>query len=586
LAPEAATAVARSSQPAHPDEDISELVQVALDVAGSLEPREVIARILERGTRAIQADRATLSSLVDDHVVIEATYGRAGELTGVGQRYSLDYFSGQPLVKKAMDSLQPTFGGRLAQDQAAPEFRQALANVQHVAVLPLVHGGRAIGMLVLSRYDDRAFTTAERSVLTLLGTISGLALRNARLYEEGEAARQRADETAARMRAAVEAAEDVASQVELDQVLGRLLQRAATSVGADGASVARMEDSEMVLESTTRGEGIGTRWPISPKVLAGVKKGRAVELSASEYTGAPEGLESIVQPYRRFLIAPLLVGGEAIGLLAMGRKRDEPFDPAGVQSLQQFSTLGALLLRNARLIAQALEAERAKSEFLSIAVHELRAPLTVTSGYLGMAIEGAFGELPKALLDVLETAQRKTEEAKALADELLTVARLEGKVLSPKTEQFTVADAVRDAVARARPRAILADATLQIEPGDDATVVADSVLVGKVLDNLINNALTYSDHPPHIRVGMHREAHQVAVTVADDGIGISAADQARIFKRFTRGIDRVALEKPGTGLGLYLSRGLAEQMGGSLQLQSSQPGKGSRFVLRLPLAAS
>ena len=384
-------AVARTPQPAEHGGEFAELVQVALDVAGSLKPREVIARILERGVHALQADRATLSSIVDEHVVIEATYGRAGALTWVGQRYSLDYFAGQPLLKRAIDTLQPTLGGRLAIDQAAPEFRQALADVQHVAVVPLVDGNRAVGMLVLSRYQDRPFTDRDLAALTLLGAISGLALRNARLYEEGEAARKRADDTAARLKAAVDAAEDVAGQVQLDQVLGRLLRRAVDSVGADGASVARLEGSDMVLESTTSGEGIGSRWPILPKVLADVRRGRAVELTASEYTGAPEGLESIVQPFRRFLVAPLAVGGETIGLLALGRYRDEPFDPAAVQSLQQLSILGALLLRNARLMAQAQDAERARSEFMSIAVHELRAPLTVTGGYLDMALEGGFG---------------------------------------------------------------------------------------------------------------------------------------------------------------------------------------------------
>src|ERR1700686_2327639 len=254
MAPEPATAIARSPLQGQPHEDGGELVQMALDVAGSLDPREVIARILERGIHAVQADRGTMSSLVADHIVVEATYGRAGELTWVGQRYSLDYFEGQPLVKKAMETLQPTFGGRLALDKAAPEFRQALANVRHVAVLPLVHGGRAIGLLVFSRYEEKAFTGNDRAALTLLGTISGLALRNARLYEEGEAARQRADETAARLRAAVDAAEDVAGQVRLDQVLGRLLERASASVGADGASLARREGSEMVIESTPTGE--------------------------------------------------------------------------------------------------------------------------------------------------------------------------------------------------------------------------------------------------------------------------------------------------------------------------------------------
>jgi len=578
--------IARSPLQGQPHEDVGELVQMALDVAGSLDQREVIARILERGTHAVQADRGTLSSLAGDHIVVEATYGRAGELTWVGQRYSLDYFEGQPLVKKAMETLQPAFGGRLAADTAAPEFRQALVNVRHVAVLPLVHGGRAIGMLVFSRYEEKPFTGDDRAALTLLGTISGLALRNARLFEEGEAARQRADATAVRLRAAVDAAEDVASQVRLDQVLGRLLERASASVGADSASLARLDGAEMVIESTPTGELVGTRWPLMPKVLAGVTAGRAVELSAAEYTGAPPGMESVVQPYRRFLVAPLVVGGETIGLLAMGKAADEPFDPAAVQSLQQFSTLGALLLRNARLIEQAREAEQAKSEFLSIAVHELRAPLTVTGGYLSMALEGAFGELPKPLRDVLETAQRKTEEAKTLANELLTVARLEGKVLTPRADRVLVSDAVTQALARARPRAELVRATFQVDDGKDLAILADEALVGKILDNLLNNALTYADHPPTIRVAARQEGQQVSLTLADDGIGISPQDQARLFQRFARGTDRMVTETAGTGLGLYLSRGLAEQMGGALQLQSSRSGKGSTFVLRLPAAGS
>jgi signal transduction histidine kinase len=223
---------------------------------------------------------------------------------------------------------------------------------------------------------------------------------------------------------------------------------------------------------------------------------------------------------------------------------------------------------------------------MSIAVHELRAPLTVASGYLSMALEGAFGDLPSALKDVLATAQRKTEEAKLLADELLTVARLEGKVLTPNTEPLSIMGALQEAMARAGPRAGLVKATIKIEPSDDSAVLVDRAMLGKILDNLLNNALTYSDHPPTIRMQARRDSGEVAITVTDDGNGISAADQARIFERFARGTDRFSREKPGSGLGLYLSRGLAEQMDGSLQLQTSQPGKGSTFVLRLPLAAS
>ena len=582
---ERATAVARSPRPTEPDEEFDQLVQIAIDVAGSLEPRQVITRILERGVEALQADRATLSSLIDSEVVIEATIGRNGNVTWVGQRYSVDYFAGQPLVKQAIDTLEPAFGGQLALEPAAPEFRQALADVRHVAVLPLVHGGKAVGMLVLSRYQDRPFGSHDRASLTLIGAISGLALRNARLYDEVQSARKRADQTAARIRVAVEAAEQVAEQTELKEVLTQLLRGACSAVDAEGASLARLEGADMVLESTITGEGVGTRWPLAPKVLAGVRRGRPVELSASEYTGTPEGLESMVQPYRRFLVAPLVVGGETIGLLAMGRAADHPFDPSTLQSLQQFSALGALLLRNARLISRAQEAERAKGEFMSFAVHELRAPLTVTSGYLSMALEGAFGDLPKALTDVLAIAQRKSEEAKTLADELQTVARLEGQALTPKQERISISSAVDAAVSRARPRAQLVNARVATRVAAGIDAIADPALLGKILDNLLNNALSYGNGSTAVEISANPEEDQAVIRVRDEGIGIAAEDQPRLFHRFTRGTDRRVLAKPGTGLGLYVSRGLAEQMGGSLRLERSEPGKGSTFTLRLPLPA-
>ena len=568
--------------PGPPGDEVGELIQIALDLSGSLDPREVIARVLERGVRAVQADRGTLSSLVGDDIVIEATYGRAGALTWVGQRYSRQYFAGQPVVQRAIDSLQPAFGGQLSVGDAAPEFRGALAQVRHTAVMPLVHGGRAIGLLVLSRYEDRPFTHDDLAALGLLSTFSGLALTNARLFEEAETARARADETAVRLRAAVEAAEDVASQVELDEVLSRLLRRAATAVGADEATLARVEGPSMILESTTGSAPLGSRWPIAPIVLEGIQASRAVQLTAAEYAGTPAGLERVVQPYRRFLVAPLAVGGEVIGVVAMGRVRDEPFAVDAVESLQQFSTLGALLLRNARLIAEARETERSKSEFMDIAVHELRAPLTVTSGYLSIALEGGFGELPPGLMNVLETAQRKTEEAKALAEELLSVARLESRTLSPKAEPVAMTDALHEAITRARPRAQLAGATLRMHAAEAVDALADEAMVGKILDNLINNALAYSQTAPTIRLALEVRDGEVLVTVTDNGSGIPPEDRDRIFNRFVRGSSRIVRDQRGSGLGLYLSRGLAQRMNGSLELQASEVGKGSTFLLRLP----
>jgi signal transduction histidine kinase len=115
-------------------------------------------------------------------------------------------------------------------------------------------------------------------------------------------------------------------------------------------------------------------------------------------------------------------------------------------------------------------------------------------------------------------------------------------------------------------------------------VLADEALTGKILDTVLNNALTYVEEKPNIQITGHGGDDQVAISITDNGIGIQNEDRGRIFSRFARGTDRRVLEKPGTGLGLYLSRGLAEQMSGSLRLEKTQPGKGSTFVLRLPIA--
>ena len=139
-------------------------------------------------------------------------------------------------------------------------------------------------------------------------------------------------------------------------------------------------------------------------------------------------------------------------------------------------------------------------------------------------------------------AQRKTEEAKTLADELLTVARLEGRALTARSDRFSLLEVVREAVGRARPRAELVGGTIRAEGAIDLPVRADRAMVGKILDNLLNNALAYSDHAPTVTIDLRREDPWVSVFVSDDGIGVSPMDQGRIFARFTRGTDRRVLE--------------------------------------------
>jgi signal transduction histidine kinase len=236
------------------------------------------------------------------------------------------------------------------------------------------------------------------------------------------------------------------------------------------------------------------------------------------------------------------------------------------------------------LYATAQESSRSKSEFLNMAAHELRTPLSVVSGYLALLAEGSLGEPPAGWKMPLDMLNSKTSELNRIVDDLLLASRMDVNSLPDRVSQFDLQLAVRGALARAEPRVQLLDAALTID-GDDTPILvqADPDHVGRILDNLINNALTYCVTTPRVTVTVSNP-EQPAIAVSDNGIGIPADKRELVFERFVRLDDQQIGPVPGTGLGLYISRELARRHGGSLVLEESVLGKGSRFLLRLPVA--
>ncbi len=214
-----------------------DLLALTLELAGSLDARTVMRRILERSLAVASADRATLSSFVRDGLVIEASVGIGGEVTWVGRAYQSESLARQPLVHELLETRQTVLGGPMATTQAFPEFREALGKVKHTATVPVLEAGKLVGMLVLSRYKDHAFLASDIPSLTAFGALAGLALRNAKLYEEATGATRR-------LQAAAEAAADVAALQDLPALLQRVIEHACEAASADSAAVMRVEDDE------------------------------------------------------------------------------------------------------------------------------------------------------------------------------------------------------------------------------------------------------------------------------------------------------------------------------------------------------
>jgi signal transduction histidine kinase len=244
-------------------------------------------------------------------------------------------------------------------------------------------------------------------------------------------------------------------------------------------------------------------------------------------------------------------------------------------------------VRESELVAayeEARSSRQAIDEFVNMVVHELSQPMSVIMGYADLLLH----ELPAAdetrYRMPLHAILQKAQEASTLITDILTAAKLESGALTAGHEVFDVTERARAAVERAEPAIALRGGILSIS-GDTRSipVVGDPGFVDTILDNLIGNAIIYSPSAPVIRVAI-RPGNEVELVVSDEGKGIPAEMHERIFERFVRVHDRS--REPGTGLGLYVARHLAQSQNGSLRLISSASGTGSVFSLRLPAAAS
>jgi len=432
--------------------------------------------------------------------------------------------------------------------------------------------------LVLGR-QRRPFSLAERTAMDVYAALVELSLLRQRQQQQAAALETR-------LAAGVDLAVHLAAEFETGDVMTGLAERAARALDADRASLLRCEGDEAVAETTydagrSFDEG-GFRIPLSsqPLLRQAAETHRAVQgrVLPEAY---PAQLRPALESVRHTLVLPLVFGGEVLGFLNIHRRREPRFDDDAVATLYLIGSVAAVALHNARLFADAQSARASMSEFLDVVVHELRGPLTIVSGYLSMITEGIFGEPPPTWRRPLDMVESKLTEAQRLVDELLLAARLESGVVRSQVHRIDLAALATHAVERAQPRAELLQAAVAVDVGEAPVwATADSGHVDRILDNLINNALTYGGSPAQITVTAANNGTPF-VSVADRGAGVAESEREHIFERFFRGRESTS----GYGLGLYVSRQLAENSRGSLDLDSDYTGPGSRFVLRLPSSA-
>jgi PAS domain S-box-containing protein len=287
------------------------------------------------------------------------------------------------------------------------------------------------------------------------------------------------------------------------------------------------------------------------------------------------------------IMAPIKSSDRTIGVITLisaeSRRDYSEADRAMVESL---AGRASLAIQNARLYQDAQNAIAVRDDFISIASHELKTPLTSLKIY-AQVLRRQFtrGNLDRSVAgDRLERMDLQIDRLTRLVSDLLDVSRIRGGQLQFRMRDFDLTALVREIVEAPRPAEDMHAITFS-SPPHPVLVHGDRERLGQVLANLLSNAIKYS--PPHadIVVSLDSNADQASVSVRDFGYGIAPGELPHIFERFYRVADTGRVGVPGLGMGLYLSREIARRHGGDIAVQS-EPGAGSTFTLSVPLAAT
>jgi signal transduction histidine kinase len=587
----------------HPCETTNLARSIEADVVSHGDPHQIMGRLVRFAAENVGVDRCTLTSLDQDVLRVEASYQRGGPPDFIGHEYPLTWLPRQPLLYQAVTTGAIVLGGSLAESGTTdPEIAPALRAMRHTAIVPLSVGETVGAVLILSRRSDHPFVPHELEGLQQVGLLAVLALRNARLVDEVRSAQRRGLDSLTQM------SRHVASSLEPATFYEKMSETVAGLAGAERAGFWQLAGTELVplhqaSAIASEQSGFQPRERLDSRGdddLARVLfSGQALRLgSADAQSARPDSILARLGA-RDILAVPWRTAAVPLGILAACNSRSGFSDQdewimrlaarasalvwQGYAAEQRAQGLQAAELDRLEAHAQRMaELERQKSEFLQLASHELRAPITLVSGYLSMLEEGSLGELPEAVAKIVPLMTARMRHMSELVDRMLTTSRMEIRARGENVKDISI-DVLARAVAASATIAGggRAKRTISVESAGRIRLRADPEQVKTILGNLVSNAVKYSPEGADVTITVREEPGWVVVDVTDRGEGIAEENLPKLFQPFGRLASAMAAGIEGTGLGLHLSRALAQAQGGDIEV-TSRPGEGSTFTLRLP----
>jgi GAF domain-containing protein len=568
--------------------------------------KAVLNTLVESAVRLCEADQAVIGRPKGATYYFEAGYGLSPELAEFvathPSRIDGSSVSGRVLFERRIVHVPDVL--------ADPEYTYAhqlgdRRRFRTVLGVPVLREGTPIGVITLARNSVRAFTDRQIELVVTFADQAGIAIENARLFDEVQARTEELSESLRQQTATAEVLKTISrTAFDLQRVLATLLENAVRICGAKHGMIFRYDgESCRAAAAYDVPPGSLELWERTPiRAGRGTTVGRALlerrpvqipDVQADPEYDFPEAQK--LQGMRTVLAVPLLREGVPLGTIVLYKTQVAPFTDKQIELLTTFADQAVIAIENVRLFDEIQDKNRQlqlasenKSQFLSSMSHELRTPLNAIIGLTEMMVTNAARFGTEKALEPLRRVNAAGTHLLGLINEVLDLSKIEAGKLELNSEPIHLARLIDEVIGTAGQLAEKNKNRLIVEAQENVGALkADPMRLKQILLNLLSNACKFTkEGEVALRVRKVADGREwIDLAVADTGIGLTAEQQAKLFQDFTQADSLTARRYGGTGLGLALSRKLARMMGGDVTV-TSEPGKGSVFTVRLPGTAN
>jgi signal transduction histidine kinase len=570
---------------------LATLNEVSRIVTQTLDLDTVLQLIMAKSLELLSAEAGSLLLVDDDKqtLTFEVVLGPASE-----QLRGAQVAVGSSIAGTVARDRQPLI---VNDAQADPRWNISFDQTtefitRNLICVPMVSHDQLVGVIeVLNKREPQSFSEEDTELLSNFAAQAAIAIENARLFtmtDQALAGRVQELHTMQLIDRQLNATLDFARVMDL--TLEHAMDALAASTGVVGVMDEAGTGLYLVAQRGMPAEYTRYRdepWPIEQGIIGRVARtGRpAVVGNVRE---DPDFEPVVVQTHSQITV-PILYQDQVRAVISLESPHPNAFSEDDLAFITRLADHAAIAIENARLYQQAQAANQAKTEFMSIASHELKIPMTSIKGYAKLLTLGTGGELTDSQRKFLDIISTNVDRMDRLVADLLDVSRIEASRLRLEMGPVDLRDVIETVIQSVSAQIEAKQLSLEVEiPASLPPIWGDRGRLIQILTNLVSNAYKYTPNDGEIHIMVDGQTGSsspdcLTVSIRDTGVGISPEDQQKLFTKFFRADDPRVRDVPGTGLGLSITKSLVEMHNGQIWFESA-PDQGTIFTFTLPIA--